>query len=126
MLQRSPILIVEDEPLVAMDLAFEVESIDGVVVGPTATVAQALTILSDTEVAGAILDANLADRDITPVALLLWERGIPFVLHSGKGVPAELAAIIPSLPNIAKPERASAVVECLCERLTMSAEELLH
>ena len=126
MLQRSPILIVEDEPFVAMDLAFEVESINGVVVGPTATVAQALTILSDTEVAGAILDANLADRDITPVAVLLWERGIPFVLHSGKGVPAELAAIIPRLPNIAKPERASAVVECLCERLTMSAEELLH
>ncbi|MGX7953453.1 response regulator [Tsuneonella sp. HG249] len=100
-----------------MNLAFEVESIHGVVVGPTATVAQALTLLSDTDVAGAILDANLADRDITPVAVLLWERGIPFVLHSGKGIPAELAEIVPGLKFIAKPEPAAAVVECLLKQL---------
>lgn len=117
MLHQLPILIVEDESLIAMNLAFEVEKVDGVVVGPTASVAQAMEILLDTDVAGAILDANLADRDITPVAVLLWERGIPFVLHSGKGIPAELAAIISGLTFIPKPEPASAVIRCLCERL---------
>ena len=117
MLHRSPILIVEDEPLIAMNLAAEVESIGGLVVGPTATVAKAMIILGETEVLGAILDANLADRDITPVAMLLWERGTPFVLHSGKGIPGQLAAIIPGLSFIPKPELASAVVEYLCARL---------
>ena len=117
MLRRLPILIVEDEPLVAMNLAFEVESVGGVVVGPTATVAKALSILTEATVAGAIVDANLADRDITPVAMLLFERGVPFVLHSGKGVPADLAAMIPELRYIPKPEPASAVVECLWEQL---------
>lgn len=117
MLQQSQILIVEDEPLIAMNLASEIESLGGVIVGPTATVAKAMIILDDTEVAGAILDANLADRDITPVAVLLWERGIPFVVHSGKGIPPELDAIIPGLPLISKPAPATAVVECLCDRL---------
>ncbi len=112
--------------LIAMNLACEVENVDGVVVGPTATVCQALTILGERDVAGAILDANLADRDITPVAVLLWERGIPFVLHSGKGVPAELEAIIPGLPFIQKPEPASAVVECLCARLESPRAAFAH
>lgn len=109
-------LIVEDEPLIAMCLASAVEDFDGVVVGPTATVAGAMEIIETIEVAGAILDCNLADREITPVALLLWERGIPFVLHSAKGIPAELARKVPGLLMVPKPAEAAEVVKQLWNR----------
>ena len=37
MLDRQTILIAEDEPLIAMSLALEVEALAGYVVGPAAT-----------------------------------------------------------------------------------------
>jgi DNA-binding response OmpR family regulator len=116
MLERCPILIVEDEPLIAMNLAMEVERLDGVVIGPTATVAEALAILEETPVLGAILDANLADCEITPVARLMWKRGIPFVLHSAREIPAQLSSIITALAYIPKPADAAFVIRRLWEQ----------
>lgn len=116
MLHRYQILIVEDEPVVALNLAMEVEHADGIVVGPAASVEQALAIIESAAVSAAILDANLLDRDITPVALALESRGIPFVIHSAVGVPSELAEALPSLPFVPKPADASLVVSCLWEQ----------
>lgn len=116
MLQRCPILIVEDEPIIAMSLAMEIEFLNGVVVGPTSTVAQALNIVRATTIGGAILDGNLADRTITPVAIYLWERQIPFVLHSAKDIPSELASAISGVPVVPKPADPAAVIAELWKR----------
>jgi DNA-binding response OmpR family regulator len=103
MLANQSILIVEDEPLVAMSLAIEIESLDGGVIGPASSVAQALHILERERVSAAILDANLTDRDVTPVALVLARRRLPFVVHSAIGIPSELASALPRTRFIAKP-----------------------
>ena len=103
MLKRRTILIAEDEPFIALDIACAVEDAEGRVVGPAASVAEALTFLMTENVDGAILDVNLTDRDITPVVVLLVERGVPIILQSGIGLPAELAARFPDLTICIKP-----------------------
>ena len=118
MLNGLPILIVEDEALIAIDLAEAIERVQGQPVGPVATVADALALLDEKTIEAAILDANLLDRDVTPLALALIERGIPFVIHTGTGVPQELAELYPHLPVIPKPARSTLVLAALLQHLS--------
>lgn len=113
MFGAKPILIVEDEPFIALDLADAVAEWDGKVIGPFSTVREALDILDRQAIAAAILDARLADRDITPVALRLASAGIPFVVHTGTGLPPEVAERWPNVPVLMKPSAALSVVQRL-------------
>ena len=113
MLQKLPILIVEDEWLVALDLAGAVADLDGRPLGPVASTDEALAIIDSHAVGGAILDARLAGCDVTPVALRLLGGGIPFVLHSGTGLPPALAASVSRIAVVMKPHPAPLVVERL-------------
>ena len=115
MLCQARIIIVEDDGFIAEEIALTVEDADGVVVGPVATVAEALAILDEGEVDAAILDGNLLDRDITPVAVQLTSAKIPVVIYSGTSLPAELAILCPDIPTIVKPTRVAVVVEQLAE-----------
>ncbi|MEO9130961.1 MAG: response regulator [Sphingomonas sp.] len=117
MLKGLPVLIVENEPLIAIDLSHAVWDREGIVIGPVPTVAEAMAILAGQPVGAAILDAKLDDRDVTPLAIRLIEQAVPFVIHSGTGLPAELAAAHPDLPLILKPECPNAVVATLAEQL---------
>ena len=92
MLEGRRILIAEDETFIAYDIALAIEEAGGLVIGPVASVAEALELLEQNEVSGAILDVNLADRDVSPVANLLIKRRVPMVFHTGVGIPAELNA----------------------------------
>jgi DNA-binding response OmpR family regulator len=58
---RTRILVVEDDPLTALDLAATVRDTGGTVIGPVASVEEALEILDAIEVDAAILDVNLSD-----------------------------------------------------------------
>ena len=76
-------LVLEDEPLIAMDLEFAFED-----VGHRAVVAvnnaEARQAVADHAIAGAILDVSLGDGETCePTAKLLSENNIPFVLHTG-------------------------------------------
>jgi CheY-like chemotaxis protein len=79
------ILVVEDEPLVAMleeDLLLEAGA---EIVGPATSVAQALTLIGDGDLDGAVLDVNLGEETAFPVAERLAELGVPFVFVTGYG-----------------------------------------
>ena len=117
MFRQRAILIVEDQPLIGLSLAHAVADHDGHVIGPAETVCDALLLLDSHPVAAAILDALLPDRDVTPVALRLLDRGIPFVLHSATGLPLELAVHAPDLPLIRKPLPAPVVVQRLWQEM---------
>lgn len=110
MLSGKQVLIAEDEPIIAMDLADAVEDADGVVIGPCDRVSEALQLLAHQQVAAAIIDANLLDRDVTPVARLLVARGVPTVIYSGTGLPDELKRYHPELPVVFKPTPAAHLV----------------
>jgi DNA-binding response OmpR family regulator len=84
---RARILIVEDESLIADLLQDMIEDLECEVVGPVATVAEALAALETTSINGGILDLVLKGERVEPVAAALRLRGIPFAFATG--MPAE-------------------------------------
>ena len=79
------VLVVEDEGLIAMDLAATLRRAGCTVVGPARRVAHALRHVADDAPDAAILDVNLAGEPIYPVAEALTERNLPFVFSTGYG-----------------------------------------
>ena len=104
-------LVAEDEPFIALDVALAVEDAGGTVAGPAATVKEALALIASRQIVAAILDVNLADGDISPVAEALIDAGIPIILQTGIGLPPELAARFPDLVVHIKPCLAALLVD---------------
>jgi len=103
MLNQVSVLIVEDEPFIALDLAVAVKEARGTVIGPAGSVREALMLIEQHLVQAAILDVNLSDRDVTPVAELLIEGGVPVIFYSGLALPTELRKRYPSACVCKKP-----------------------
>src|SRR5689334_7150862 len=118
MLNGLPILIVEDAPLVGEMLAVAIEDVKGRAIGPISTVAQALILIQSETIAAAILDANVLDGCITPVAEMLIGIQVPFVVHTGTGLPRELAKKYPDIPVIMKPAPTTAVLAALLQQVS--------
>jgi CheY-like chemotaxis protein len=117
LLTGSRILICEDEPFIALDLAALVEDAGGEVIGPAASVREALDLLRQGPVSGAILDVHLVDRDVTPVAVLLIDGGVPVVIQTGVALPPALRERYPALPVWSKPVRSERMIEHLARRM---------
>jgi hypothetical protein len=66
---------------------------------------------------GAILDGNLLDSPITPVARALWEKSVPLVVFTGLGLPSDLQRLHPDIPVILKPSPYEAVIHAIAERI---------
>lgn len=77
------ILIVEDEALIAIELAELIDQRGYEVIGPAASVQAALDHLDRTGCDGAILDVNLGRETSEPVAQRLKQLGTPFTVVSG-------------------------------------------
>jgi CheY-like chemotaxis protein len=109
-LNGAPILVAEDQPFIALDLALAVEDAGGKVVGPAASVAEALDLLATMNVAAAILDVELVDGDCSAVVELLATRQIPTIIQTGAELPHGLAVRFPRLIVHTKPCAASRLV----------------
>jgi DNA-binding NtrC family response regulator len=107
------ILIVDDEPFIALDLALAVEDAGCLVVGPAGSVREAIGLLETSRVTAAILDVNLSDGDVTPVVDILVARGLPLIFQTGVGLPPSLKARYPDLLVYAKPVMSERLVEML-------------
>ena len=106
------ILIVEDEPLIAMMLEDFLDSLGHTVSATCDNVAEALSEAYKGGFDLAILDVNLKGENVWPVASRLREQGIPFVIATGGHVdppPAEFAAV----PMIEKPYTVDRVTPAL-------------
>ena len=91
---KRRILIVEDEPFIALTLEDMLFELGFVVAGCVADVPAALDLIVREEIDGALLDVNLGSEKIDAVADLLAERACPFVFTTGygrSGIPAAYA-----------------------------------
>lgn len=83
-LSGSRVLVVEDEYFLADDLVQAITQLGAEVLGPVPTRDEALDLLA---AAGpidlAVLDINLEDQAVYPVADLLSEQGVPFLFATG-------------------------------------------
>jgi CheY-like chemotaxis protein len=103
LLNQVSVLIVENEPFIALDLATAVEEARGKVIGPAGSVREALMLIEQHLVQAAVLDINLSDRDVTPIAELLIEGGVPVIFYSGLALPVALRERYPSASIYKKP-----------------------
>jgi len=102
-LTGSLVLVAEDQIFIALDLALAIEDAGGEVAGPVTSVKLAFALIEARPITAAILDYNLTDGDVTPVANLLLDAGIPTIIQSGVGIPPELALRFPNLVVYIKP-----------------------
>jgi CheY-like chemotaxis protein len=84
-LRDRRLLVVEDEYLIAAALALALEGDGAEVVGPAGSVRDALALVEaeGDRLDGAVLDINLRDERVYPVADALAARGVPFVFLTG-------------------------------------------
>ena len=80
------VLIVEDEPLIAMLVQEWLEELGYDVIGPAASVSGALDLIACVELDGAVLDVSLGKEESFPIADELKRRGVPFAFATGYGV----------------------------------------
>jgi len=96
------ILVVEDEPLIAMLLEDWLAELGCDTVGPIGSAPQALALIGREELDGAILDVSLDGHDSFAVADALRAREIPFAFATGHGV-SRVAERFRHAPTLVKP-----------------------
>jgi PAS domain S-box-containing protein len=78
------VLVVEDESLIALELAAELSDAGWEVVGPALSLREGLNLAQDDRpLSAAVLDVNLAGRAVYPLAEVLRTRRVPFVFCTG-------------------------------------------
>lgn len=81
-LRDATVLVCEDEPFIAFDLAEELRAA-GATVLHAKSVEEGLAIARSRRIDAAVLDQHLNDKPIEPVAQVLEEKGVPFLRYSG-------------------------------------------
>ena len=77
------ILIVDDEPVIAMDLEYMLVEAGFIIAGVTGNLQRALSLVESGVCDAAVLDANLGGLSAAPIAVALVARGLPFLVLSG-------------------------------------------
>lgn len=117
------VLIVEDEPFIAYDIASAIEEAGGIVIGPAMSLREALELVAERSVEAAILDVNLPDGDVGPVIEALAGKGVPLLLHTGAGQTAALRDRHPDLRIFVKPTPPPTLALVVASSLTARAPE---
>ncbi len=100
-LEGRSILLVEDEMLVAHDIACELQ-LAGATVSTASNVADAIHMIELDDLSAAVLDFG---DDVNALCGRLRVRGIPFILHSGYGRPGDTVEGGAVIPKPAAPAR---------------------
>jgi CheY-like chemotaxis protein len=113
------ILIIEDEPIIALDLQDTLVEAGFTVVGVAGRLENALEFIADTVFDAAIVDANLGGISASPAALALAARGLPFIVLSGYSLGQQQDEFA-GAPFLQKPCRPAHIVQALREIVVQS------
>ncbi|WP_185020700.1 response regulator [Histidinibacterium lentulum] len=108
----GPILILEDESLIALDFETFLEGEGHAVLGPFRSPDQALEALESRTPGVAILDANLGGETSGEVARALEVRGVPYLYVTG-GTVDFVGSSLPPGPVLQKPVNLSEMLSAL-------------
>lgn len=121
MKRRPRILIVEDEPLIALGLQDLLNSAGFEVVGMAGKLEKALKLIRLANFDAALVDANLAGVRSTPAAVALVELGLPFIVLSGYSATQLEGAFAGAAKVIQKPCTASQLTDAIRDILATAA-----
>jgi two-component sensor histidine kinase/CheY-like chemotaxis protein len=111
-------IVVEDEPLVSMELESTLAARGCEIVGTAGTLEKAKRLVEDADFDFALLDLNLSGQPVSEVAAKLTQRNIPFAFVSGYGREA-LPQGFQDVPIVRKPtdgvELVAAVERLICK-----------
>jgi CheY-like chemotaxis protein len=125
-LRGRRILVVEDEYMVAEEIADMLSNASAETIGPVAFVSDAeILVATEDRIDGALLDVNLHGDSIWPVVDTLLARGIPVLLVTGYDASAIPQAYV-QLPRREKPTGARDLTRALAQLLTTPTGNELH
>jgi PAS domain S-box-containing protein len=84
-LSGKRILLVEDEPLVSMDIEAHLTAAGCTVTGLASNITEAKQLINQADYDAALVDANLEGHPVDEIATLLRNRNCPFAFVSGYG-----------------------------------------
>lgn len=97
------VLVVEDEPLVALQLQSDLEGDGHHVVGPVGDLAEGIALVQQEDIDAAFVDVSLGEQTSADIADQLLARQIPFVFATGYTDMRMLPEHLRSVPRLAKP-----------------------
>lgn len=115
------ILVVEDEPLIALQVQSDLESEGHSVVGPAATLAHGVALAGTSGIDAALLDLSLGRDTSIPIAEQLLARKIPFAFASGHSDSGSLPEHLRSVPRLIKPYSARDIQHMMQRLLALRA-----
>ncbi|WGF90942.1 response regulator [Marinivivus vitaminiproducens] len=119
-LEGMRILVVEDDPVIAIDMEEILVRAGAEVIGPVSYLPKAFEVATHQVLSAAMLDVRLGDQSVEPAAQLLAARGIPIVFYTGQPLPFPLQRDWPRSTTLYKPATTDAIINALT-RLTTTA-----
>ncbi len=113
-IRATRVLVVEDEPIIGLDIVSSLNEGGYRATGPVPTLAKALHAAATGNFGAALLDANLGGEPVDELAALLTERNIPFTFVTGYGRD-NLPAAYASAPALGKPFARAALLRAVGE-----------
>ncbi|WP_427964809.1 response regulator [Altererythrobacter sp.] len=111
------ILVAEDECIVAMDLCETVTEAGFIVEGPHGEVSSAMQAFHKRRPDLAILDVQLSDGVVFPLARQLAEQDVPIIFHSCHFTRDEVWKRFPGAKTLSKPCPPNEMIAALNEAL---------
>jgi PAS domain S-box-containing protein len=101
--ERRRILVVEDEPFVALQLQTDLEGEGHEVIGPASNLADGLELASNEGLDAALIDIRLGGDTSATIADQLLARQIPFAFATGYSDSSMLPEHLHTVPRLRKP-----------------------
>ena len=115
LLSSKLVLLVEDEPLIALDVEQQLRKAGARVI-TGAHLDTALSMTGRPDLSGAVIDLCLGAESATPIFQRLAHRNLPFVVHTGYATDA-LHRAWPTVRIIQKPAAPHEIVDALAQTL---------
>jgi DNA-binding response OmpR family regulator len=114
------LLVVEDDYMIAADLASALQEYGAHVIGPAGSIENAMDLLAaDYSIDGAVLDLNLRGKRSYPVADALRAREVPFIFATGYDA-WTIPDVYADVPRVEKPVNTRALAQLFSEKVTRS------
>jgi two-component system, response regulator PdtaR len=111
------VLVAEDEMIVGFDLCDTVKEAGFDVSGPYDTAQSAFDAIAERRPDLAILDINLDDGEVYPLAEQLMSANVPVIFHTGRVDPQEVSGRYPEAHALSKPCPPNRIIATMYEAL---------